>query len=66
MDQRLKERLSEDYTPWESIPYTITKPRRYCSWLEVLADGSQIWLSLERLFQSLTKTEAEAHSQPLD
>jgi hypothetical protein len=32
----------------------------------VFADGSLIWLSPERLCQSLTKTEAEAHSQLLD
>jgi hypothetical protein len=32
----------------------------------VLADGSLIWLSPERLCQSLTNTEADSLSQPLD
>jgi hypothetical protein len=34
--------------------------------VKVLADKSLIWLSPERLCQSLTNTEEEAHSQPLD
>jgi hypothetical protein len=33
---------------------------------EVIADGSLIWLSPERLCQSLTNTEVEACSQPFD
>jgi hypothetical protein len=32
----------------------------------MIADGSLIWLSPERLCQSLKNTEEEAHSQPLD
>jgi hypothetical protein len=34
-----------------SIPYTVTKPRLYCGCQEVLAHGSLIWLSPERLCQ---------------
>jgi hypothetical protein len=33
--------------------------------LGVFADGSLIWLSPERLFQSLANTENDAHSHPL-
>jgi hypothetical protein len=43
-----------------------TKPRYYCGCREVLSDRSLIWLSPERLFHSLTNTEADACSQPLD
>jgi hypothetical protein len=46
-------------------PYTITKPRQYCGCQEVLADRSLVWLSSERLCQSLTNTDVDAHSQPL-
>jgi hypothetical protein len=52
--------------PWGSIPYTVTKPGRYCGCWEVLADRNPIWMSSERLCQSLTNTEVDAHSQPLD
>jgi hypothetical protein len=62
VEHRLKERPSRDCPTWGSIPYTATKP----GYWEVLADGSLIWLSLERLYQSLTSTEEDAHSQPLD
>ena len=48
------------------IPYTVTKPGPHYGCWEVLADGSLIWLFTERLCQSLTKTQAEALSQPLD
>ena len=65
VEQRLKERPSRDCPTWGSIPYTATKPRHYCGCWEVLADMSLIWLSPERLCQSLTNTEAEAHRQPL-
>jgi hypothetical protein len=51
---------------WGSIPYTVTKPRHYCGYQELLADGSLILLSLERLCQILTNTEVYACSQPLD
>jgi hypothetical protein len=37
-----------------SIPYTVTKPRHYCEYQQVLAD------------RSLTNTEVDALSQPLD
>jgi hypothetical protein len=40
--------------------------RHYCGYPQVLADRSLIWLSPERLCQSLTNTEAKAYSQPLD
>ena len=49
-----------------SIPYTVIKPRHYCGCQKVLADRSLINLSSERLCQSLTCTEADACSQPLD
>ena len=48
-----------------SIPYIVTKLRPYCGCWEVLADQSLIWLSPERLCQSLTNTEEKARSQPL-
>ena len=38
----------------------------YCECREVLVDRSLTWLSPERLCQSLTNTEEEACSQPLD
>jgi hypothetical protein len=46
-------------------PIYSCKPRHYCGCWEVLADRSLIWLSPERLFLSLTKSEADAPSQPL-
>jgi hypothetical protein len=52
--------------PHLGIHQTATKPGHYCGCQEVLADGSLIWLSLEWLCQSLTNTEEEARSQPLD
>jgi hypothetical protein len=42
VEQRLKERSSRDCPTWGSIPYTITKPKRYCGHWEVLADWSLI------------------------
>jgi hypothetical protein len=54
---------SRDCTTWESIPYTVAKSRCYCRCLEMLADGSLIWLSPESFYQSLTNTEANAQSQ---
>jgi hypothetical protein len=57
---------SRDCPTWGSIPYIAAKPGRYCGCRGVLADRSLIWLSPERLCQSLTNTEAEALSQPLD
>jgi hypothetical protein len=48
------------------IPYTASKPGCYCGCQEALAHGSLIWLSPERLGQSLTNTEMDAHSEPLD
>jgi hypothetical protein len=56
-------------------PIYSHQTRHYCGCWEVLADRSLIWLSLERLCQSLTdtdkfrgetNTEEEALSQPLD
>ena len=58
VEQRLKERLSRDCPTWRYIPHTVVKT-------EVRADSSLIWLSPERLCQNPTKTEADAHSQPL-
>jgi hypothetical protein len=66
VEQRLKERLFRNCPTWRSIPYTVTKSEHYCGCWEVLADRSLIWLSPERLCQSLTNTEEEACSQPLD
>jgi hypothetical protein len=66
VEQRLKERPSVDYPTWGSIPYSATKPWYYCRCWEVFADGSLIWLSPERLCQSLTNTEVDASSQSLD
>jgi hypothetical protein len=42
VEQRLKERQSRDCPTWESIPYTVTKPRHYCGCQQVLADRSLI------------------------
>jgi hypothetical protein len=55
LEQRLKERPSRDCPTWGSIPYTVIKAGRYCGGREVLADGSLIWLSPERLCQSPNK-----------
>jgi hypothetical protein len=66
VEQRLKKRPSRDCPTWGFIPYIATKPGCYCGCQEVLADRSLIWLSPERLYQSLTNTEEEAHSQPLN
>jgi hypothetical protein len=63
---RLKERPFRDCPIWGSSPYTVTKHRCYCGYQQVLADRSLIWLSPESLCQSLTNTEADALSQPLD
>jgi hypothetical protein len=66
MEQRLKERPSKDCLTWGSIPHTVTKCRHYCVCHEVLADRSLIYLFSERLFQSLSNTEADAYSLSLD
>jgi hypothetical protein len=52
-EQRLKERPSRDCPTWRSIPYTDSKSRHYGGCYEVLADRSLMYLSLERLCQSL-------------
>jgi hypothetical protein len=62
----MKERPSRDCLSWRSIPYTVTKPRHYCGCQEVLADRNLIWLSPERFCQSLTNSEVDALSHPLD
>ena len=64
--ESLKERPSRDCPTSGSIPYTDTKPGHYWECQEVLADRSLIWLSPERLCQSLTNTEVDACSWPLD
>jgi hypothetical protein len=61
----LKERPFRDCLTWGSIPHTATKPRHYGGCQEVLADGSLMYLSPDRLCQSLTRTEMDARSQPL-
>jgi hypothetical protein len=66
VEQRLKGRPFKDCLTWESIPSTVTKPRHYCGCQEMHAERSVIWLSPERLCQSLTNTDADAYSQPLD
>jgi hypothetical protein len=33
---------ARDCPTWDSIPYTVTKPRHYCTCQEVLADRSLI------------------------
>jgi hypothetical protein len=40
--------------------------RHYCGCWKVLVDKSLIWLSPVRFCQSLTNTEVDAVSQPLD
>jgi hypothetical protein len=52
--------------PLEFSPYTVTKPRHYCECQQVHVNRSLIKLSPERLFQSLTNTEMDAHSQALN
>jgi hypothetical protein len=66
VEQRLKERPSRDCPTWGSIPYTVTKRRHYCGCQEVHAERSLIWLSSEKLCQSLTNTETNACTPPLD
>ena len=66
VEQRLKEKSSRDCPTWGSIPYILAKPRHYWRHQEVLADRTLVWLSPERLCQSLTNIEADAHSQQLD
>jgi len=61
--QRLKEQSFRDCPTWGFIAYRDTKPRHYCRCQELLADRSLIQLSSERLCQSLTNTEVNAHSQ---
>jgi hypothetical protein len=65
VEQRLKKRPSKDCLIWGSI-YTVTKSKHYCGCQQVLADRSLIKLSPEGLYQYLTSTEADAHSQLLD
>jgi hypothetical protein len=53
-------------TEGKAIQRLPHKPRHYCRCQEVPSDRSLIWLSPEWFFQSLTNTEVDAHSQPLD
>jgi hypothetical protein len=45
----IEERPSRDCPTWRSMPYTVNQPGHYCVFQEVLADGSLIWWSPERL-----------------
>jgi hypothetical protein len=65
-DHRLKQRSSRDCPTYWSIPYRVTKPKRYCRWQQVLAERSLIKLYLKRLCQCLTNTDVDARSQPMD
>jgi hypothetical protein len=49
MEQKVKEITSRHCPTWVSIPYTVTKPRYYCRFQEVLADRSLIYLSPEAM-----------------
>ena len=40
------------FLTWGSITYTVTNPRCYCGYRDVLTDRSLIWLPPERLYQS--------------
>ena len=64
VEQRLKERPSRGCPTWGSIPHADTKPRHYCWCQEVLVSRSLVWLSPERLCQSLTNTDADARRSP--
>jgi hypothetical protein len=66
VEQRLKERASRDCPTWDSIPYAVTKSGWSCGCWELLAERSLIWFSSERLCQSLTSTEVDAHNQHLE
>jgi hypothetical protein len=57
VEHRQKERPCRDCPTWESIPYTVTKPRHYCRCQQELADRSLKKLSPEWLCQCLTNTE---------
>jgi hypothetical protein len=66
VEQRLKEWPSRDCPTWGPNSYIIVKPGSYYGCQKVHANRSLIWLSPERLCQSLTNTEADVFSQPLD
>jgi hypothetical protein len=66
IEQRLKERPSRDCLTWGFIPCSVTKHRHCCGCQEVHADRRLMCLSPERLYQSLTCAEVDAHIQPLD
>ena len=59
-----KEKGDHKWQEWGTV--LRFKPRHYCGCQEVHADRSLIWLSPERSCQSLTNTEVDAYSQPLD
>ena len=59
-------KASKNCPTWWSILYTVTKPRYYCGCQKVHSDRSLTHLSPHRLCQSLTNTEADAHSQSLN
>ena len=46
-----------------SIPYTVTKPRQYCGYQEMIAERNLILPFPERLCPSLTNTEVDAPRQ---
>jgi hypothetical protein len=61
-----EERPPRDCRTWEFILYTVTKLRQFCGYQEVHAERRLIWLSPEGPCQSLTNTEVDVNSQPLD
>jgi hypothetical protein len=66
MEQRLKERQSRNCPNLDSIPCTGTTLQHY-SWCHVvLADRSLAWWYSERLYQHLTETDADIHSQSMN
>ena len=66
VEQKPKERPSRHWPTLGSIPHADSKPRHYCWCQEALADRSLAWLPPERLYQSLTNIDVDAHSQASD
>jgi hypothetical protein len=60
------EGLFRDCPTWVPTPYMVTKCIYYCGCQEVLVDRRLIWLSTERLGQSLKYTLVNPYRQSLD